>query len=69
MTNPYAPPWAEEQEDGQEETLPNGFRRSDYHEYGISDGDIDFFGLDKPGAPPPSAAGWAVEDMIEELDW
>lgn len=69
MTNPYSPPWAEEQENGQDEVFPNGFRRSDYHRQGINDEDIDFWGLDKHGAPPPHTAGWVVGDIIEEMDW
>jgi len=48
--------------------LPSGHRRSEYHRYGATDGDIEFWGLDQPGAPPPDAAGWVVMDMLEEMD-
>jgi hypothetical protein len=66
MTNPYtAPWWAEDPEEEQDDRLPNGFRRSEYHEYGISDDDIDLWGLDQPGAPAPSAAGWVVWDLLD----
>ena len=64
--------WGEppqDDDDDADDLFPNGFRRSDYHSYGITDCDIEMWGLDKPGAPPPSAAGWAVWDVIEEMDW
>ena len=48
--------------------LPSGHRRSEYHRYGATDGDIEFWGLDQPGAPPPEAAGWAVMDLMDEMD-
>lgn len=48
--------------------LPSGYRRSDYHLYGATDDDIEFWGLDQPGAPPPDVAGWAVMDLLDEMD-
>ena len=51
-----------------DDMLPSGYRRSDYRLYGATDDDIDFWGLDHPGAPPPQAAGWAVWDALDELD-
>ncbi len=47
------------------ERLPNGYTRSDYHDYGLSDADIDCWGLDQPDAPEPAAAGWAIMDMLD----
>lgn len=48
--------------------LPSGHRRSEYHRYGATDGDIEFWGLDQPGAPPPDVAGWVVMDLLDEMD-
>ena len=48
--------------------LPSGHSRSEYHRYGAADGDIEFWGLDQPGAPPPEAAGWVIGDMMDEMD-
>jgi hypothetical protein len=48
--------------------LPSGYRRSEYREYGATDDDIQFWGLDQPGAPPPSAAGWAAWDVMDAMD-
>ncbi|MBN1813113.1 MAG: hypothetical protein JXA14_14850 [Anaerolineae bacterium] len=41
---------------------------SEYHRYGAADGDIEFWGLDQPGAPPPEVAGWVIGDMMDEMD-
>jgi len=49
--------------------LPNGLRRSDCHDYGISDDEIEFWGLDQPGTSPPETAGWVVWDMMDDMDW
>ncbi len=52
-----------------EERLPNGYTRKDYHDYGFSDFDIEFLGMDQPGAPGPSMAGWVIWDALDgELD-
>ena len=47
------------------EILPNGFTRSDYHDYGISDTDIELWGMDQPNAPDPGIAGWVIADMAD----
>ena len=51
-----------------DDLLPSGYRRSEYREYGATDDDIQFWGLDQPGAPPPSAAGWAAWDVMDAMD-
>ena len=51
-----------------DDLLPSGYRRSEYHRYGATDGDIEFWGLDQHGAPPPDVAGWAVWDIMDEMD-
>jgi hypothetical protein len=51
-----------------DELLPSGYLRSDYRSYGATDEDIEFWGLDQPGAPPPDVAGWAVMELLEEMD-
>ena len=48
--------------------LSSGYLRSDYRSYGATDEDIEFWGLDQPGAPPPDVAGWAVMELLEEMD-
>ena len=48
--------------------LPSGYRRSEYHRHGATDDDIDFWRLDRPGAPSPGIAGWAVWDLVDEMD-
>ena len=49
--------------------LPNGYTRNDYKEFGFTDFDIEFWGLDQPGAPDPPMAGWMIWDVIDgELD-
>ena len=48
--------------------LPSGHRRGEYHRYGATDGDIEFWGLDQLGAPPPDVAGWVVMDLLDEMD-
>jgi hypothetical protein len=44
--------------------LPNGHTRQEYYKMGFSDMDIDFWGLDQPGAPSPQAAGFAIMDLL-----
>jgi ABC-type multidrug transport system permease subunit len=51
-----------------DELLPSGYLRSDYRSYGATDEDIEFWGFDQPGAPPPDVAGWAVMELLEEMD-
>ena len=49
--------------------LPNGYRRDEYHSYGISDFEIEFWELDQPGAPAPGISGWVIMDMLDgDLD-
>jgi len=57
--------WDEEESD---DLLPSGYRRSEYRFYGATDDDIDTWGLDQPGAPPPDAVGSAVWDLWDEMD-
>ena len=52
------------------QVLPNGYRRKDYHSYGYSDGDIEYWGLDQPSAPEPLFSGWVIADMMDgEIDF
>jgi hypothetical protein len=52
-----------------DERLPNGYTRKDYYDHGFTDFDIEYWGMDQPGAPEPFAAGWVVWDMLDgELD-
>ena len=56
-------------DDTSEEQLPNGYTRKDYYDFGFTDFDIEYWGMDQPGAPEPFAAGWVVWDMLDgELD-
>ena len=55
-------------DDGNDELLLSGYRRSEYHKYGATDEDIDFWGLDQPGAPAPEERRWAVWDQAEQMD-
>jgi len=51
------------------DVLPSGYTRNDYKNYGFTDFDIEFLGLDQPGAPEPPVAGWVLLDLIDgELD-
>jgi len=50
------------------EVLPNGYTRGQYHDSGASDEDIENWGLDRPGAPPPDAAPWVIADIMDEMD-
>jgi hypothetical protein len=50
------------------ELLSSGYRRSEYHRHGVTDEDIDFWGLDQPGTPPPSAAAWMMMESLYEMD-
>jgi len=51
-----------------DDLLPSGYRRSEYHRHGVTDDDIDFWGLDQPGTPPPSVAAWMVMASLDEMD-
>ncbi len=52
-----------------DERLPNGYTRKDYYDLGFTDFDIEYWGMDQPGAPGPSQAGWVVWDVLDgELD-
>ena len=58
--------WDDETSD---ERLPNGHSREEYRDFGFTDHDIAFWGLDQPGAPDPFSAGWVIADMFDgELD-
>ncbi len=48
-----------------DELLPNGHKRSDYYDLGYSDSDIEFWGLNQPGAPDPHVAGFEILDAME----
>lgn len=52
-----------------DELLPNGYTVADYERYGISRDEVEFWGLDQPGAPPPDTAGWVVWDMVDGMGW
>jgi len=45
--------------------LENGYSRSDYTDVGFSDGDIETWGLDQPGAPDPLIAPVVIADMSD----
>jgi len=52
-----------------EERLPNGYTRKDYNDYGLTEFDIEYWGMDQSGAPEPSMAGWVIWDALDgELD-
>jgi hypothetical protein len=56
-------------EPSSEERLPNGYTRKDYYDNGFTDFDIEYWGMDQPGAPDPPMAGWVIWDMLDgELD-
>ena len=46
-------------------TLPNGYKRQDYYNQGYTDTDIEYWGLDQPGAPEPEVAGFVIADMMD----
>ena len=48
-----------------DEVLPNGWRRKDYYEYGLTDNDLEFWGLDLPGAPEPALSGIVIMDVAD----
>ena len=52
--------------DNNENNLPNGLSRDEYYKIGFSDYEIEFFGLDQPGAPDPHAVGFVVLDLMDE---
>ena len=45
--------------------LPNGYTRQEYYDAGFSDSDIEFWGLDKPGALDPHVAGFEIMDEMD----
>jgi hypothetical protein len=52
-----------------ENSLANGYTRQDYYDYGYSDFDIEYWGLDQPSAPSPPASGFVIADMMDgDLD-
>lgn len=56
----YVPPYSD--------LVPGGYRRSEYHRYGASNGAIEFWGLDQPGARPPDVAWWVAMDLLDQMD-
>jgi hypothetical protein len=60
--------WGEPFDDPDDEILPGGYTRGEYKAYGATDGDIEYWGLDQPGAPDPPSAGWVVWEMADEMD-
>ena len=48
-----------------DEVLPNGWRRKDYYEYGLTDNDLEFWGLDLPGPPEPALSGIVLMDLAD----
>ncbi len=52
------------QSDSGDDILPNGFRRSDYREFGLTDFDIEYWGLDQPNAPEPLLSGLIIWDLF-----
>lgn len=45
--------------------LPNGHTRQEYSDAGFSAVDIEYWGLNQPGAPDPLAAGFVSMDMMD----
>ena len=54
--------------DEQNDLLPNGRTRQEYYDTGFSEMDIEYWGLDQPGALDPYAAGFVIMDMLDG-DW
>ena len=57
-----------------DDVFPNGYTYQDYAEYGFTEADMDFWGLDQPGAPEPQTAGWIIMDAMDgeidgHIDW
>lgn len=57
-----------------QKTLPNGYTRQDYYDYGYTDSDIEYWGLDQPSAPSPPVSGLVIADMMDgdfdgNIDW
>ena len=57
-----------------DEVFPNKHTYQDYEKYGFTEADMDFWGLDQPGAPEPKTAGWIVMDAMDgkidgHIDW
>jgi len=48
-----------------QKTLPNGYTRQDYNDYGYSDFDKEYWGLDQPSAPSPETSGFVIADMMD----
>jgi hypothetical protein len=67
MSNVYSQSFWDDE--SSEKRLSNGYTRKDYYEYGFSDFDIEFWGLDQSCAPDPFWAGWVIANMFDgELD-
>jgi len=62
MDNEFSSIFDSENSDG---LLPNGHKRSDYYDLGYTDKDIEFWGLNQPGAPDPHVAGFEILDAMD----
>ena len=62
MSNSY---FCEFWDDPPNEQLPNGYTRKDYYDFGLSDFDIEYWGMDQPGAPGPSMASLVIWDLLD----
>jgi len=56
--------WRLENENS-DDILPNGHLLGEYYQKGFSDQDIEYWGLDQPGAPDPNVAGWEIMDAMD----
>lgn len=53
-----------------DEMFPNGYTRAQYHEAGIDDSTIEYWGFDRdPSAPSPLGAGEAIAEAMDEGWW
>ena len=53
-----------------DDLFPNDHYWNKYHDYDVTDGDIEieFWDFDQPGEPLPEAVWWAVMDLLDEMD-
>jgi len=51
----------------EDDLLPSGYHRSEYHDYGMTDDDITLWGFDQPDAPSPKAVAWAVVELLDVM--
>ncbi len=57
--------WNQNNPDANNEPLPSGHTRREYYDAGFSEMDIEYWGLDQPGAPDPLAAGFLIMDVLD----